>query len=65
MPNFRETRVCILRILIETSLSTNKNLRFYTMLITQQIQSFLTQCNYEKIHFDEKTEDECMAEFRF
>ena len=47
--------------LIETSLSTNKNLLFYTMLTSQQIPYW----NYERFDLDEKTEDECMAEFRF
>ena len=51
-------------MLIETSLSTNKNLLFYTMLTSQHIQSFLTGTT-KKIHLDGKTEDECMAEFRF
>ena len=49
MPNFRETRVCILHTLIEISLSTKKNLLFYTMLTSQQTQSFLAGTTEELI----------------
>jgi len=53
MPNFRETRACTLHRLIETDLSTKKNLLFYTALTSQQ--SFLAGTTKDWIQTIKKT----------
>ena len=58
MPNFKETRACL--TLLETSLSTNKNLLFYTMFTKSEFLYW----NYEKFDLDEKTNNECLRKHR-
>ena len=63
MPNFRETRACIAYAYRKSFINERESVLLYDLHKSKNPE--FPYWNYERFDLDEKTNDECKAEFRF